>query len=362
MRSALFRLVFALLCASPLDAQIVAPSPAERDSLFGTLRVQLADPTLSSVMRLSLPVVILEGTTDNTVAKAGVGLQTPSWGVRLTAQAPIRKGASSTSFANLDGLRASSTAGVGVTWMRWNPRIDLERAGRVCLDAGINPETEACAKDALDEEKAAAYCTKQRAVRDAPVCNEKAVVKRWRRQFDAAVDYGVRVVLSGGIEAGRQVFRFADASTLADSQEELHPRSFEFGIGTYKPGGLLSGLWGLSYKNQRSYEAAEEMDLCVPFGAADALRCRSLVVGAPAEQRRSIVTGEHRRFVSSAFAVNPRLHYDFEKSDFAVEVPVYFLRNVDGGLTGGLALGWRSDVDELIAQVFVGPVLGVLSR
>jgi hypothetical protein len=55
-----------------------------------------------------------------------------------------------------------------------------------------------------------------------------------------------------------------------------------------------------------------------------------------------------------------RVEHDFESDVTAVTIPLYLFKEKDGGFTGGLQLGWRSDTDETVAGVFVSKAFSFL--
>jgi hypothetical protein len=128
-------------------------------------------------------------------------------------------------------------------------------------------------------------------------------------------------------------------------------------------GGVLTrnAIWlSGQYTHAVNHAAAPATQVCSPLGDTPSLQCGNRVLRAPSRTASEIVGGEVRKFLNRRFAISGRLHYDFKEEVTSLEVPLYFLRNSDGGLTGGVSIGWRSDTDALVASAFVGQVLGLV--
>ena len=71
-----------------------------------------------------------------------------------------------------------------------------------------------------------------------------------------------------------------------------------------------------------------------------------------------VAYGEYRRFFKH-IGLSPRVSRGFEDNVTGIDVPVYFLKD-NGGFTGGVRLGWRSDTHDISASVMVGMQLRLL--
>jgi hypothetical protein len=109
-----------------------------------------------------------------------------------------------------------------------------------------------------------------------------------------------------------------------------------------------------------AYQGAPETEVCSPLTGTLSLQCGKRVLRAPFRQASEIIGGEVRKFFNSRFAITARLNHDLKDDVTGLEVPLYFVRNSDGGLTGGISIGWRSDTDAVIASAFVGQVLALI--
>ena len=96
------------------------------------------------------------------------------------------------------------------------------------------------------------------------------------------------------------------------------------------------------------------------LSAGGATVCTEAVLGAPVRRHGNQVFAELRKFFGPV-AMSPRFTRDFTKDVTGVELPVYFLQNTDGGFTGGVRVGWRSDKRGMTVVGFVGQVLGLLT-
>ncbi len=91
--------------------------------------------------------------------------------------------------------------------------------------------------------------------------------------------------------------------------------------------------------------------LCPPSNGTDPVQCVSGPLGAPEESAGFKVSaearGEFRRL-----GYNLRVEHNLATDRDTVDLPIYFLRNAEGALMGGLRFGWSSDAGSDVA-VFV---------
>jgi len=100
---------------------------------------------------------------------------------------------------------------------------------------------------------------------------------------------------------------------------------------------------GLSY--EKSYKNGDPVQVCSPVSGSASLKCPSGSIGAPKDMFSKIVFTESRILLKvGAFAVAPRIEYDFAASKFAAKLPIYLAPNKDKVLTGGLDLKRREEV------------------
>jgi hypothetical protein len=156
-------------------------------------------------------------------------------------------------------------------------------------------------------------------------------------------------------------FRYLDATTLAAGKER-HPGYSAEGAYSILP------LWrntlysvSLKYLYQNEFDAGTEKQLCRP-GVASSLECGPAIVGAPTRSRSRAIALESRWYGQGGFAIEPLISRDTVARTTSIELPIYFLRNGDGKLAGGVTVGWDSKERQVNAAIFVGSVLSALTK
>jgi hypothetical protein len=300
------------------------------------LAASLAEPALTSALAGTNPQLVLQGTTGDRTATARFGLQVGSALFDVKLAGPVTD-ARATRLADLDGLRGSTSADLGLGWVFWDPVADPVVQQRICDEY----------RRSHPEAAPGFVCAATSLPRGSPE----------RRQFDRAVAWGTPLVVRGRYRVGQRTYRFVDPGTLA-SASETHTNyslSAAAGVLTHR-----LGLVAVAYRYEESFDTGEGATLCAPFGATPALRCEEVDLGPPARRHANVLVAEVRRFVGESLGLNPRLSYDATHEVWGLELPVYFLQDPELGLNGGLSLGWRSDDEVWLLSVFVGAALGVL--
>lgn len=167
------------------------------------------------------------------------------------------------------------------------------------------------------------------------------------------------VSLSAGYSS--DTFRYLDETTLAPGKQR-HPGYSAEGAYTILPL-LWRTLYSVSFKYQyeNQFQAGTQKQLCRP-SVAGSLECSSVIVGAPKRDRSRGFAIESRWYVGGGFAIEPQITRDTVARATAVEVAMYFLRNGDGKLAGGVTVGWDSKERQVNAGIFVGSVLSALTK
>jgi hypothetical protein len=168
-------------------------------------------------------------------------------------------------------------------------------------------------------------------------------------------------LLSASAGYSSDTFRYLDASTLAPGKQR-HPGFSAEGAYTILP------MWwntlysvSLKYQYQNQFTAGTQKQLCRP-SVAGSLECGSAIVGAPSRNRGRALALESRWYAGDGFAVQPLVSRDTVARSTSIELPVYFVRNGDGKLAGGVTVGWDSKEREVNAAIFVGSVLNALTK
>jgi hypothetical protein len=223
-------------------------------------------------------------------------------------------------------------------------------------------------KDRLEKrrsEREAEVCDAyRRAVGEAPTgmggCQPIGVDVVFSESFQSRYAAGYRwkgtPIWGFRVDAGRPTFSYLDASL--ESHEETH--------GLYSVGGHFGWLtvndvlFALQYSLGKSWKPQDAIELCRPVPNTSATACEAdVVIGAPDEKNRHQLEGQVKGYLGESAAASVILTRDFEQKAWGLEVPVYFMKNKDGGLAGGLVFLYRKQDNKPKAygvSVFVGQV------
>lgn len=330
--------LLAMLAWSSIARSQAPPNPEVSGVASAVGKAATMDPSLSSPV---LPPVLdlkLEATrTDKTAALlVGRGIGT-NRSFHLKVSAPIDTSDDDTELANLRGLSDTATAEVGIKQIfgwDWKPRFGMKDFGpkldEACTKATGKPD---CGLASLPLDRADEFI-------------------EWK---------GMPRLFGLTVEGGRKSFSWSEPVTLAkkDSQHTAYSTALAFGVFplvSMRAKTPLRGLYyvGLNARYETSYKGQTKTQLCIPFGSGGALKCSDVVIGAPRKSIKAIAELEVRKYFGSNFLAIPRVSHDFRKTVTGVELPLYFLKDLKGGLNGGISLGWRSDERSITASVFVG--------
>lgn len=163
--------------------------------------------------------------------------------------------------------------------------------------------------------------------------------------------------VGGHAAFGRKSFSFLDRTAFVIQDKTKG----EYELSAF--GGIIGGdgLWSLrtGVTHARTYEAQDEVQLCQPTGTPGQLQCLSGPDGAPDRTKVTALTLEARRLFTipgtkSRIGVAPEFAFDPDDSEYTIEVPIYFVPDKDGKLTGGVQFSYGSKKDDLVFGLFVG--------
>ena len=139
-----------------------------RDAVNGAL-VRLADPTLRAVVSGPVPAILLEAGSAGRAATGRLGVQAGDIVIDLTLRGVINSETGRAVLADLDGLRHTSTATVGLLWTNY--------------PSSVQAGTHLAARQSCSAERAS--------MAGAPPCTPADVARRLdaRRLFVIGVDY-----------------------------------------------------------------------------------------------------------------------------------------------------------------------------
>jgi hypothetical protein len=259
----------------------------------------------------------------------------------LTASAPIDKSSDRTDLATLDGLRNAFTLGTKLTWFRMSGRRNF--AGDQKL---VDKRDEICGE-------------LQRALKlpadTEPDCGIDLVKKNLPNRY---VEYRQLLIdpdgwlVSYGVEpkVGYKKFTFLDGTTLSKMSDSKEPWSVEAFIGFAPSKSQTLITIGGNY--QSGFKDADSGILCPPLSGSGPIACKTGPVGKPVSDDAELLYVEIRHQFGWA-GISLRATHDFKESLTGVDLPIIFIKGPDGGLTGGVRVGWNS-TSHWQAGIFVG--------
>ena len=269
-------------------------------------------------------------------------------GLGIKLSAPVDKDTGSTEFTNLDGLANNLSIAGTWSWLGWglvelsDPIAIAQRQEQACKDNNI--PLAKCVSDGEVEKFLKGEGRPDREIR-------KGILDFDRATFQDAWIWGV--FIEGKL--GHKKYEFFDQN--ADEQDpEKISRSFSASIvGIYGPGRVLFGL-----TQQTAFEESKvKARRCKAVDGSTLLEeCKELPLGAPSEVE-SLIARTELRHIFGKWAISPLVSHDFEKGVWGVELPVYFVPDNKGVLTGGFRVGWRSDEKDPRASIFLAKPLSL---
>jgi hypothetical protein len=148
-------------------------------------------------------------------------------------------------------------------------------------------------------------------------------------------------------------FTTFDAASLAKSTSREKPKS----IGAYYSMHWLSENTKLTLKVDRkqAYKAARTQTRCPAATTSSPVLCATGAFAKPTEVVGNVLSAGVRRMLpDERFALELMVSRDVKNKTSGVRLPLYFLSNASGGLTGGVALAWNSDEKKTTAALFIG--------
>lgn len=248
-------------------------------------------------------------------------LRQTAWELALSR--PISKdNDGSVDFATLDGLSNGLKLDYTFNWRRTN----VDRI----LDFIVSPEFDALCKRPNHGEGDACSLSQIRTFLGEDSDEYRSLLRRHNRWS---------IEQSLGFQVGYDAFDFITPQ-LAKRRESHVGYGSGFDAKFISPS--RKWLFALGAKYQRIRESNDEAILCPPDNGIDAVQCISGSLGAPTEATRKLIWGEVRG-VYRDFGYSLKVIRDIETDETGVVLPMYFAKNNNGELTGGLRLGWTSE-------------------
>jgi hypothetical protein len=258
----------------------------------------------------------------------------------LKISSPFNKDENQAVFASLGGLSGDVIASGAFSRFIWDlsPMEYGRKICQACSDAGI--------KDLLDcNQQSLSEALKAKGIPDSDISKKTD-------ELQAAL-FGTTVGKLWGMEAslGRQERTFfeADAKKVKDDRA---------GYSFAAVGGMVFRQWSAYGRltGKRDYQENDKATFCTSITGSVLENCTSQPFGR-AKQVESLILAAEARYFLKSVAFAPSAHYDFKSEVWRLEVPVFLLRDSDGGFTGGFKLAWQSDQRDLVAAIFVTKAL-----
>lgn len=267
----------------------------------------------------------------------------------LVATAPFHRGGNALP-ASLDSLANGST----LTLRFGHFDLPIPQPDSVAIDIR-NQAVAAC-------EKALASTPQLTRCNDSNFAVHGYALSRYREYLwhtlpTGALDWGIDAT------AGINDFEWLDPATRGQHRERHTDWSLAGHLAYYLPGTAITATASF----QRAYKAADEQLLCPPNTANPATDCVNARGAPPSRNDHFVIAaGLRHRFTGPdgallSLAVAPQLNYDVLDNVLGVDVPVYFIPGPDGGLSGGVRFGYRSDHDNhYTVAAFMGLAFNLL--
>lgn len=288
----------------------------------------------SSTILMGSPQVTVEAGQANNKAQIVVGFPQE---FKLSLTAPLDKEADYTDFASLGGLPDNLKLTGNWSSMIFGKINTLDRANqrdRVCNKYGLG---KSCLITELEDS------LKARGIAEYII--HKVRLEYDKASFDSKWVWLVNLI--GNV--GHKEFEFFNTS----SAEEVWNRfSVSGGIG-------FTGIYGHGYlafglEIEHAYKAqtvkAQKCEAVV--NQTDLSSCKELPLGEP-DAVTSPIGKIEVKHIFGKLAITPAVEYNFDKNVVGAQLPIYFLQNTAGQLTGGFRGSWRSDVKEIGISVFI---------
>ncbi len=186
----------------------------------------------------------------------------------------------------------------------------------------------------------------------APANPEELFDISFRERYATSYRWLGTPILSVRFEADRTSFNYLDAA-LAKQTETHAGHAWTATVGLLTAGDTL---FALNYADARGWKAKPKTSLCRPVADTDATACADAVLGPPEARIHRQIEGEIKRRLTKSVGGALYVTRDMELDAWGVEVPFYFLKDGNGGWSGGIVASYRSDEKRYDVAVFVGQV------
>jgi hypothetical protein len=231
------------------------------------------------------------------------------------------------SFATLNALSSGFSVKLGRSW----------RVTDVGFLFGLNRDPkfrELCRRSGQDPESS---CDSEKIY----VAAESDGALRTDLTDYARANYGWMQEYTIGIQGARATFDYI-APDLSSASVDRNGWGMTVAAAFHAPG--RNQLFAVGADLQRLHKAGDTIIRCPPSNSVGPVTCVSGADGPPSRVTRKLLWGEARGAVGPV-AYSLRLTRDLELDETGVDLPIYFFRNAEGKLSGGVRLGWTSEQD-----------------
>ena len=165
-------------------------------------------------------------------------------------------------------------------------------------------------------------------------------------------------------DVGAETFKFVDATAFTGNKSRRWSPSGAVTVGFLTAHNIyVAG----AVRVEKSYRAADDQATCTITAVSVQTACRIASVGAPTAETLKISEAEVRRYLpwldGHDLGVSGIVHRDWVAKETSAEVPVFFVKDKAGGLSGGVSIGYlwspRPDRQGPRFTVFVGQAFGL---
>jgi hypothetical protein len=339
--------------ASATRSSSQAIGAGDKDNITGRVLTAASGASASATVKAA-PLISLEGTTDEKVVRAQIGFQHHDFTLTAGAKANVGKDRSQpVTLADLDGLRDKTTGEVGVLWSKWYAGYTGD------VNAVLDP---VCARFAKATGRTEGSEDGQFRCRIGWFRKDpSAAAQAAYRDLVEQLTPGKIFFAGANASVAPESFTFVNADTLAEEPAEKRTSRSLSALAAVVF--ATNTVTTVSYVHDVAYSGGDKADVCRPAASGGSLKCSEAIVGPPGDAARTNrLSFEVKQFIGTNFAFAPKLNWNVDNSVVGIELPIYLLQAKDGGLTGGVNLGWRSDTKAFIASAFVGPVLKLIVK
>lgn len=274
------------------------------------------------------------------------GVHSSAWAVSVDV--PFDKTKKEGTFGTLTGLSGDLVTSLEKSWFRWglDPELYGNRLCGECQSAGFTTLLE-CSIHGLEKywssSGSAGLSSEERAkqaeVRASALLDDlygKVAGKFWSLQASA----------------GRKARNYFGLDGSKNDEHRVGYSASVIGGLAFTNGAAYGQLIG-----KHDFKENDGATKCSMIEDSDLESCKTQPLGEADEVDSLVAAIEWRRFLGQ-LAISPTVAYDFETDEWAAQLPIFFVRDDAGALTGGLKLLWDSAENELSAAIFVTKPLG----